>query len=82
MKPIFSKIRVLGTAALALFLTRFYEWRSKLLRKGGFIPVKVNSKGPVSYTHLRCECLCFLSLAKIHKIMLFNTFASKKFVFL
>ena len=24
---------------------RFYEWRSKLLRKGGFIPVKVNSKG-------------------------------------
>lgn len=27
---------------------RFYEWRSKLLRKGGFIPVKVNSKGQVS----------------------------------
>lgn len=26
---------------------RFYEWRSKLLRKGGFIPVKVNSKGQV-----------------------------------
>ncbi|MCS2342429.1 hypothetical protein NXV89_22645 [Bacteroides uniformis] len=25
-----------------------HEWRSKLLRKGGFIPVKVNSKGQVS----------------------------------
>ena len=24
---------------------RFYAWRSKLLRKGGFIPVKVNRKG-------------------------------------
>ena len=30
---------------------RFYEWRSKLLRKGGFIPVKVNSKGQVSLPH-------------------------------
>ena len=30
---------------------RFYEWRSKLLRKGGFIPVKVNSKGLVSLPH-------------------------------
>ncbi|MFQ6928417.1 MAG: hypothetical protein ACLRS8_11210 [Parabacteroides merdae] len=30
---------------------RFYEWRSKLLRKGGFIPVKVNGKGQVSLPH-------------------------------
>ena len=30
---------------------RFYAWRSKLLRKGGFIPVKVNSKGQVSLPH-------------------------------
>lgn len=30
---------------------RFYEWRSKLLRKGGFIPAKVNSKGQVSLSH-------------------------------
>lgn len=30
---------------------RFYEWRSKLFRKGGFIPVKVNNRGQVSLPH-------------------------------
>ena len=37
---------------------RFYEWRSKLLRKGGFIPVKVNSKGPGPVFPIRRNPCC------------------------
>ena len=40
---------------------RFYEWRSKLLRKGGFIPVKVNSKGQVSLPSPIPQPLCEVS---------------------
>ena len=43
---------------------RFYEWRSKLLRKGGFIPVKVNSKGQVSLPHKEKSLLSALRSAR------------------
>ncbi len=43
---------------------RFYEWRSKLLRKGGFIPVKVNSKGQVSLPIRRNPCCLPLRSAR------------------
>ena len=36
---------------------RFYEWRSQLRRKGGFILVKVNIKGQISPPHKEKDVL-------------------------
>ena len=48
-ESIYSRFKSSGLSVIRP--KRFYEWRSKLLRKGGFIPVKVNSKGQVSLPH-------------------------------
>ncbi|KAA5449266.1 IS66 family insertion sequence element accessory protein TnpB [Bacteroides caccae] len=45
---------------------RFNEWRSKLLRKGGFIPVKVNCKEQVSSLPHKRKALC-LYLRSVHR---------------